>query len=67
MEISVAPSCIGFVVDPPVPLVLVQSLAGGYFGRAAEAVRMMAKKMTCSDQLFKWRRFERDIIVLCLQ
>ena len=28
---------------------------------------MMAKKVTCSDQLFKGRHFEREIIILCVR
>ena len=28
---------------------------------------MMAKKATCSDQLFKGRHFEREIIFLCVR
>jgi transposase-like protein len=28
---------------------------------------MMTKKLTCSDQLFKGRHFEREIIILCVR
>ena len=28
---------------------------------------MMAKKAICSDQLFKGRHFEREIIILCVR
>jgi hypothetical protein len=30
-------------------------------------LRMMGKKATCSDQLFKARHFEREIIILCVR
>src|ERR1700726_225387 len=46
---------------------LVQSLATGYFWGTGDRVRMMAKKVTCSDQLFKGRHFEREIIILCVR
>jgi hypothetical protein len=46
---------------------LVQSLTAGYFGERQDRVRMMARQVTCSDQLFKGRRFEREIIILCVR
>src|ERR1700693_5522919 len=39
----------------------------GIFGGRRDRVRMMAKKVTCSDQLFKGRHFEREIIILCVR
>jgi transposase-like protein len=30
-------------------------------------VRRMAKKVTCSDQLFKGRHFEGEVIILCVR
>jgi hypothetical protein len=39
----------------------------GILGERQDRVRMMARKVTSSDQLFKRRHFGRDVIVLCVR